>query len=105
MAADGYILTVLGPFLADGQNSDAKIPEHMLKSNSEVTRNWFKEDVLINDKKFRDVTELLNECGMKMAMSTFLNKSENQYNTEEANESSLFTKVRWVLESANGGIR
>ena len=27
----GYILTGLGPFLADGKNSDAKNTEHMLK--------------------------------------------------------------------------
>ena len=39
VATDGYILTVLGLYLADGKNSDAKITEHMLKSNSEDTRN------------------------------------------------------------------
>ena len=52
VAIDGYILTVLGPFLADGKKSDAKITEHMLKSNSEENKYWFKEDVLIMDGKF-----------------------------------------------------
>ena len=37
-------------------------------------------------------------------MSLFLNKSEKQHSTEEANESRLVTKVRWVVESANGRI-
>ena len=92
VATDRYILNVLGPYLADGKNSDAKITEHMLKSNSEDIRNWFREgDVLIVDRRFRDVTELLNECGIKTAMSHFLNKSEKQYSTEEANDSRLVT--------------
>ena len=106
VATDGYILTVLGPYLADGKNSDAKITEHMLKSNSEDIRNWFCEgDVLIVDRGFRDVTELLNECGIKTEMPHFLQKSEKQHTTEEANESRLVTKVRWVVESANGRIK
>ena len=57
VVTDGCILTVLGPYLADGKNSDAKITEHMLKSYSEYLRNWFNEgDVLIVDRGFRDVT-------------------------------------------------
>ena len=92
--------------MADGKNSDAKITEHMLKSNSEDIRNWFREgDVLIVDRRFRDVTELLNECSIKTAMSHFLKISEKQHSTEEANGSKLVTKVRWVVESANGRIK
>ena len=55
-ATDGYILAILGPCLANGKNSDAKITENMLNSNSEDIRNWFREgDVLIVDRGFRDV--------------------------------------------------
>ena len=36
VASDGYILSVLGPYLADGRNNDAKITEHMFKSNAET---------------------------------------------------------------------
>ena len=36
VATDGYILTVLGPYLADGKNSDAKITEHMLKTTVKI---------------------------------------------------------------------
>ena len=103
---DGYILTVLGPYLADGNNSDARITEYMLKSNSEDIRNWFSEgDVLIFDRGFRDVTDLLNDCGIKTEMPHFLKKSKKQHSTEEANESRLVTKVRWVVESANERIK
>ena len=85
VATDGYILTVLGPYLADGKNSDAKITEHMLKSNSEDIRNWFNEgDVLIVDRGFRDVTDLLNDCEINTEMPHFLKKTEKQHSTEEA---------------------
>ena len=106
VATDGYILTVLGPYLADGKNSDAKITEQMLKSNSEDIRNWFNEgDVLNVDRGFRDVTDLLNDCGINTEIPHFLKKTEKQHSTEGANESRLVTKVRWVVESANGRIK
>ena len=35
-ASEGYILSLLGPHLADGHNGYATIPEHMLKSNASV---------------------------------------------------------------------
>ena len=38
-------------------------------------------------------------------MPHFLNKSQKQHTTEEANETRLVTKVRWVVESANGRIK
>ena len=51
MATDGYILTIPVPYLANGKNSDAKITENMLKSNSEDIRNCFREGyVLIVDR-------------------------------------------------------
>ena len=106
VATDSYILNVLGPYLADGKNSDAKITEYMLKINSQDIRNWFREgDVLIADRGFGDVTELLNECGIKTAMPHFLNKSEKQHSDEKASESRLVTKDRWVVELANGHIK
>ena len=47
VSTNGYILTELGPHLTIGKSSDARITEHMLKSNSEDIRNWFNEgDVL-----------------------------------------------------------
>ena len=78
----------------------------MLISNAEDMRNWFSEgDVHIVDRGFRDVTELLNDCGIKTEMPHFLKKSDKQHSTEEASEFRLVTKVRWVVESANGRIK
>lgn len=106
VASDGYILTVLGPYLADGKNSDAKITEHMMKSNVENITEWFQEnDVLVVDRGFRDATDVLKEFGINAYMPHFLNKTQKQHTTEEANESRLVTKVRWVVESVNGRVK
>ena len=106
VASDGYIISVLGPYLADGRNNDAKITEHMFKSNTENIQDWFEEgDVLVVDRGFRDVADLLEECGIKTHMPHFIGKSQKALSTEEANETRLVTKVRWVVESANGRIK
>lgn len=106
VASDGYILSVLGPYLADGRNNDANITKHMLKTNTENIKDWFQDDdVLVVDRGFRDVTELLNDAGIKTEMPFFLPKGQKQHTHTEANESRLVTKVRWVVESANGRIK
>ena len=106
VATDGYNLTVMGPYLADGNNSDAKITEHMLNSNSENITEWFKEnDVLVFDRGFRGAADILKEFGIDSYMPHFLNKPQKQHTTEEVNESRLVTKVRWVVESENGRVK
>ena len=106
VATDGYILTVLGPYLADGKNSDAKITEQMLNSNVQDINDWFEEDdFMVVDRGFRDAVDILKDFGINAQMPHFLNKSQKQHTTEEANESRLVTKVRWVVESANGRIK
>ena len=99
VATDGYILTVLGPYLADGKNSDAKITEHTWTSNVEDITDWFEEDdVMVVDRGFRDAVDILNDFGINAQMPHFLNKSEKQHTTEEANESRLASKVNMFLK-------
>ena len=38
-------------------------------------------------------------------MPHFIARSQKQLSTEEANETRLVTKVRWVVESTNGRIK
>ena len=38
-------------------------------------------------------------------MPHFLAESRKQLSTEEANETRLFTNVRWVMESVNGSVK
>lgn len=63
------------------------------------------DDVLIVDRGFRDDIPFLNELGFKTHMPAFLQKSVKQHSTNEANMTRFVTKVRWVVEAANGRIK
>ena len=88
------------------ENHTSAFARVMFKSNTENIQDWFEEgDVLVVDRGFRDVADLLEECGIKTHMPHFIGKSQKALSTEEANETRLVTKVRWVVESANGRIK
>ncbi|GBP88771.1 hypothetical protein EVAR_65370_1 [Eumeta japonica] len=59
---------------------------------------------MIVDRGFRDCLELLEEMGLLHKMPQFLNK-QKQFSTEDANETRLVTKVRWVVEAVNGQLK
>ena len=106
VGSDGYILTVLGPYYADGKNNDAAITKHMFARNYENINEWMKDgDICIVDRGFRDAVEYLEERGYNVKMPFYLKKGKKQHSTEEANKSRLVTKIRWVVESANGRIK
>ncbi|CAG2229897.1 unnamed protein product [Mytilus edulis] len=87
----GYFVSVMGPYLAD---------------NNEQIKSWLqKDDVFIVDRGFRDSIDLLEELGIQTEMPSFLKKGQAQFTTEESNTSRLITKIRWVVESANGRIK
>ena len=103
---DASLLSVLCPYLADGRNTDAKITEHVFKSNTENELEWFEEgDVPFVDRGFRDVADLLEDFGIKTLMPRFIAKYQKQLSTEDANETRLVTKVCGVVESVNGRIK
>ncbi|CAG2205759.1 unnamed protein product [Mytilus edulis] len=105
-STDGYILSILGPYLADGKNNDASIVQHMMRSNDENMMKWFKkDDILILDRGFRDALEFLHACGFQTESPAFLAKSAKQFSTEDANLSRLVTKIRWTVESVNARIK
>ena len=90
----GYIVSVLGPYLADSKNSDANILNHMIRSNAEQMKEWVQEgDIFVVDRGFRDSGEVLNDLGITMEMPTFLPKGATQLQTKDANCSRLVTKV------------
>ncbi|XP_069130866.1 uncharacterized protein [Argopecten irradians] len=106
VASDGYILSVLGPYLAEYGNNDANITKHILNNNLEEVRSWLrKDDIFIVDRGFRDAVEYLEGIGLKVEMPSYLTKGKKQHTVEEANLSRLVTKVRWVIESVNGRLK
>ena len=105
VASDGYILSELGPYLADGRNTDAKITEHMFKSNTENILELFEDGDVLVDRGFRDMADLLKDFGIKTRMPRFIAKSQKQLSAEDTNETRLVTKVRWVVESVKYRIK
>lgn len=105
-ATDGYIISILGPFFANGRNNDASILKYMVKSNEENLLQWFKkDDILILDRGFRDSIEFLNDIGFCTKFPAFLGPKEKQFSAKEGNETRLVTKIRWAVESVNARLK
>ena len=95
VASDGYIISAIGPYLADYQNNDASMTKHTMMNNREGVTNWLKpNDVLIVDREFRDCLPLLNRFGYKTHIPDFLSKAEKQFTTNEVNQARFITKIR-----------
>lgn len=106
VGTDGYILSVLGPYLSNAKNNDAAITRHMVTRNSEGMNDWLQDnDLCIVDRGFRDVVEFLEERGISVKMPVYLKKGSKQHTTEDANASRLITKIRWIVESINGRLK
>ncbi|XP_053380687.1 uncharacterized protein LOC128548946 [Mercenaria mercenaria] len=92
----GYYLTVVGPYLSDGKNRDAKILNHILNGNMEDIKSYIRpDDIFVVDRGFRDSLQLLEDLGIQTEMPSFLRKGQSQFDTE----------IRWVVESANARIK
>ena len=106
VSSTGYIISILGPYLADHKNNDAGILKHNLKCNMESMNDWIQPgDVMIVDRGFRDATDVLEDLGVRTEMPKFLPKGQKQFTCEEANTSRMVTKIRWVVESVNGRLK
>jgi hypothetical protein len=67
---------------------------------------WTREgDVFVVDRGFKDSVDFLNELGITTEMPAFLDKGQKQLTTEQSNTSRLVTKIRWVVQSANGRLK
>lgn len=74
----------------------------MLKSYTENMVEWFEEgDVLVVDRGFRDVADLLQESDIKGCMSHFFAKSLKQMTTEEAYENICMVSEPYKVGQRN----
>ncbi|XP_056002470.1 uncharacterized protein LOC125653135 [Ostrea edulis] len=102
----GYIVSILGPYLSHSKNNDASILKHMIHCNTEELKTWLKEDdIFVVDRRFRDAGEILKDIGIRMEMPSFMPKGAKQLSTHDSNISRVVTKVRWVVEAANGRLK
>ncbi|CAF4657751.1 unnamed protein product [Rotaria sp. Silwood2] len=100
---DGYVLDTIGPF--QGTANDATIAQQIIETRNELLQWCDYGDIMICDRGFRDVIQTLGDLGYEVKSPAYLNKSQNQHNTAEANESRLVTKVRWTVESYHGRMK
>ncbi|XP_052788536.1 uncharacterized protein LOC128223293 [Mya arenaria] len=92
--------------ISDLAKNDASILNHIVNENVEEFRHWIQEDdIAVVDRGFRDAVQLLKDLGVKTEMPSFLGPKEKQFQTNSANHSRLVTKIRWVVESANGRLK
>lgn len=61
--------------------------------------------MVIVDRGFRDAVTFMEENGLQVHMPFYLPRGKKQHSTTEANISRMVTKVRWVVESANGRLK
>ena len=106
VAPNGYILDVHGPYFSDNRNNDAAMLNNELQDDGKGYTDWFKNgDIFILDRGYRDSGPILEQLGILMKMPPFLEKNRKQFSTEEANDSRLITKSRWIVESRNGHLK
>lgn len=106
VAPDGYIIDIEGPYYADARNNDSSILNQEFTINEELMNLWFQRgDILILDRGYRDSIPLLESKGIVVKMPALLKRGQKQLTTEEANESRLITKTRWLVEARNGHIK
>ncbi|KAK3085070.1 hypothetical protein FSP39_023793 [Pinctada imbricata] len=115
VTTSGYFVTVLGPYLSDGKNNDAKIIEHIMKCNTEDVKNWIDEnDVFIVDRGFRDALPFLSSLGINAEMPAFMKKEyirivcaiSNKYfqplsNGNEDEDQVLAAKMAYLSRQVN----
>ena len=71
VGTDGYNLSVLGPYLADGKNNDSAILNSIIQGNVEEIKNWLeKDDLLVVDRGFRDSIDYLEKIGLNTRCPT-----------------------------------
>ncbi|CAF4392192.1 unnamed protein product [Rotaria sp. Silwood2] len=101
----GYIIAAYGPYLSDNSNNDAAIQKDILIKNKDGILDWIAEhDLAVVDRGFRDSTGMMRALGLDVCMPDFLN-GRHRFDALEANRSRFISKIRWVVESANGRVK
>lgn len=104
-ATDGYIISILGPFYANGRNNDASILKYMLKSNEENRICYPGLKKMTFSFSTEASIDFLNDIGFSTKFPAFLGSKQKQFSTKEGNESRLVTKIRWAVESINARLK
>ena len=92
---DGYILDAQGPYYSDSKNNDASTFKHDLDKNISGLVEFLQPgDVVIMDRGYLDCPEYLHGLGLDSDMPRFMDRTDSQLSTEDANASRVVTKTR-----------
>lgn len=76
VTSDGYILDILGPYLADGKNNDAAILNQHLREGEGLLKWAEEKDISVLDRGFRDSLDMIENCWVKIRKSFFLTQGK-----------------------------
>lgn len=99
---NGYIVGVWGPYQAN--TSDSIIMKIVMKKPG-FEQLFQAGDVMVVDRGFRDSQAFMANRGYRCLMPSFVEKGQKQLTNQQANESRLVTKVRYVIEAVNGRLK
>ena len=101
---DGNIVDIFG--LNCATFNDSKIMVDVLENYSDFTSLLNEGDFVILDRGFCDFFQTLEKTfktfqnnNFKTLLPCFLNKNMNQFTTQQANLSRIFTKIHWFIEA------
>jgi len=99
-------VTIHGSYFSDARNNDAAMLLREFDNDVQGIRAWFQQDdIVLVDRGYRNVTDFLEGIGIRYKMTALLQQGQRQLTTEEANESHLVTKSKWINEARNGHMK
>lgn len=103
VAVDGTIIDVFGPFAAN--KNDAEILKIIFEKTS-IEKIFNKGDIILVDRGFRDVTNMLKQKQLDVRIPSFIKKgTHGQLTDKQSGQTRLITKMRFVIELANGRMK
>lgn len=103
VTTNGYIIDVFGPFPAS--KNDATCMTVILQNYQEVSDAVQPDDIFIFDRGFRDCVAEVENMGYVVKSPGRITGNRHQLTTEQANQSRLVTKTRFVVETRNGHMK
>lgn len=101
VSTNGFIAAVYGPF--EAKKNDATILNEIINEQTSIFEKLLPGDIVVVDRGFRDVVDTLKNRGLivKLPKGT----QGNKMTRNDANESRLATKTRFVVEVRNSHIK
>lgn len=101
VSTNGFIAAAYGPF--EGRKNDATILDEIMKARENIFQNLRAGDVVVVDRGFRNICAALRNRGFLVKSPKGTKK--NKLLRNDANESRLTTKTRYVVEVRNSHIK